>query len=171
MYISKHLATAGLKSIISPKMTLHMFRSIIIVYFVESELRQINPLWHSDAAWRQRSWSTSVPDGLWPIRSHAITYTNANLLLIGPLSTYFHELWIKMLSEMSSAKYPEISSSLDVFMQSGYQLNVVKKSGSTLNLKIYNPRAIRMPLFQYPCWKWYQSLNVEAKCCAQQVRL
>ena len=73
-------------------------------------------------------WSeSSLDNGLSPIRRQPITWTNAGLLSIGPLETYFSEIGIIILSfafkkmqlKISSAKMAAILSGAD-------ELTVVK---------------------------------------------
>ena len=42
--------------------------------------------------------SIGSDNGLAPVRRQAITWTNADLLSIGPLGTYLSEIWIKIQS-------------------------------------------------------------------------
>ena len=66
-------------------------------------------------------------NGLSPVRRQAIICTNYGLLSIGPLGTYFGEIWVminqfslkKMNLKMSSAKWPPFCLGLSVRPQWG----------------------------------------------------
>ena len=68
--------------------------------------------------------------GLSPGRRHAIIWTNAGILLIGPLGTNFSEILIeiptivfkKMRLKVSSAKWRPSCLGLNVLRSTGYQL-------------------------------------------------
>ena len=77
-------------------------------------------------------------NGLSPIRSQAITWTNASLLSIGLPRTYFSEIWIWILSfsfkkmqlKMSSAKWRPFCLSLNVLtLQCWYHIHRGSKPG------------------------------------------
>ena len=83
-------------------------------------------------------------NGLSPDRCLAIIWTNAGLLLIGPLETNFSENLIeihtfsfkKMLLKMSPAEWPPFHLGLNVLRVTGCQYNLIEGYSSTYcNLK------------------------------------
>ena len=78
------------------------------------------------------NWVITGPgNGLSPIRRQAITWTNAGLLLIGLLGTYFNEIWIGILT-FSFKKMPlkMLSAKMTTILSRGRWVNSLRPGNS-----------------------------------------
>ena len=133
-------------------------------------LQHINPLRPSDAyIWVVKLTIIGSDDGLLPGRRQAIVWTNAGILLIGPLGTNFCEILIgiqtfsfkKMHLKMSSAKWCPFRLGLNVLMA-----HQVIRLGNHLF-------AQSSPSYYYPhqlwrlCnhWHWFACLSDHPSIC------
>ena len=89
--------------------------------------------------------SIGSDNGMSPVRRQAITWTNADLLSIGLLGTYFSEIWIGILSfsfkkmqlKMSSAKIAAILSTGRWVKDQGWPVPTTVSIRSDLNFNIW----------------------------------